>query len=203
VTQRQSGLTLILGGARSGKSAFAERLASRHSGRVCYVATAEAKDEEMRARIAVHRASRPPHWQTVEAPIEVHAALAAAGRPDAVLLDCLTLWTSNLLLQTLDPDAIAPDRVGEAEGQVTAAVDAVLRWREDSSASLYIVSNEVGMGITPPYPLGRVFQDILGRLNQRLAGAAEEVFLVVTGLALPLKALGSVTIDAPPPLRLD
>jgi adenosylcobinamide kinase / adenosylcobinamide-phosphate guanylyltransferase len=199
----QAGLTLILGGARAGKTAFAERLAARHRGRVCYVATAEARDEEMRARIAAHQAGRPSHWRTLEVPLDVTGALAAIERPDAVLLDCLTVWTSNLLLEVLDPDAITPELVERAERRAVGAVDALLRWQAATGTALYVVSNEVGLGVTPPYPLGRAFQDILGRLNQRVAAAAAEVYLVVAGLALPLKSLGAVAIDAPPPLALD
>lgn len=203
MTRPQSGLTLILGGARSGKTAFAERLAGRHSGRIVYLATAEARDDEMQARIAAHRASRASHWQTIEAPIDVVAAVSSIRSPDAVLLDCLTLWTSNLLLSTLAPDNVTPATADEAEARVRVAIDSLLAWQARSSVALYIVSNEVGMGITPPYPLGRAFQDILGRLNQRVAQAAEEAYFVVAGLALPFRALGAVTIDAPPPLPLD
>jgi adenosylcobinamide kinase / adenosylcobinamide-phosphate guanylyltransferase len=199
----QTGLTLILGGARAGKTTFAERLAARHSGPICYVATAEARDDEMRARIAAHRSTRPSHWVTVEAPLEVTATLAAIERPPAVLLDCLTLWTSNLLLRELDPDAVTPDRAHRAEAVALDAVGSLLCWQAETNVPLYIVSNEVGLGVTPPYALGRVYQDVLGRLNQRVAVTAAEVYLVVAGLALPLKALGAAGIDAPPPLPLD
>lgn len=199
----QPGLTLIIGGARAGKTSFAERLAERHAGTIAYVATAEPRDDEMRARIAAHRASRPPHWQTVEAPLDVTTALEAIDRPDAVLLDCLTLWTSNLLLDVLDPDSITPESARSAEVAATGAVDSLLRWKGETDIPLYIVSNEVGLGITPPYALGRIYQDVLGRLNQRVAAAAAEVYLVVAGLALPLRSLGATAIDAPPPLPLD
>lgn len=199
----QPGLTLILGGARAGKTTFAERLAARHAGAVCYVATAEARDDEMRARITAHRSARPSHWVTVEAPLEVAAALMAVERPDAVLLDCLTLWTSNLLLREVDPDAVTLERALRAEAVAVDAVGSLLRWQSETSVPLYIVSNEVGLGVTPPYALGRVYQDILGRLNQRVAAVASEVYFVLAGLALPLKALGAAGIDAPPPLGLD
>jgi adenosylcobinamide kinase/adenosylcobinamide-phosphate guanylyltransferase len=199
----RSGLTLILGGVRAGKTAFAERLAARHGDRVCYVATAEPRDDEMRARITAHRAERPAHWQTVEAPIDVVPALAAVERPDAVLLDCLTVWTSNLLLQFVDPETLDPISTRSAEARVAAAVEALIEWGRSRATPLYIVSNEVGLGVTPPYPLGRLFQDVLGRLNQRVARAAEEVYLVVAGLALPLKSLGATAIDAPPVRRID
>jgi adenosylcobinamide kinase/adenosylcobinamide-phosphate guanylyltransferase len=198
----QAGLILILGGARAGKTTFAERLAARHAGTVCYVATAEPRDDEMRARIAAHRSARPSHWITVEAPLAVTAALSAIEQPQAVLLDCLTLWSTNLLLRELDPESVTPDRAQRAEAVAVEAVGTLLRWQSETSVPLYIVSNEVGLGVTPPYPLGRVFQDVLGRLNQRVAAAAAEVYLVVAGLALPLKALGA-GVDAPPLLPLD
>ena len=201
----QSGLSLILGGARSGKSAFAERLAARHMGPICYVATAEALDDEMRARVAAHRAARPAAWQTIEAPLDPTAALRRAGRPAAVLLDCLTVWTSNLLLAELDRDSadIEPAAAAGAEAGARSAVGALLGWQRDTATPLYIVSNEVGLGVTPPYPLGRVYRDTLGRLNQQVAMRAERLYLVVAGLALDLKALGATSIDAPPRLPLD
>jgi adenosylcobinamide kinase/adenosylcobinamide-phosphate guanylyltransferase len=199
----QSGLTLVLGGARAGKTTFAEQLVARHAGAVCYVATAEPLDDEMRARIAAHRSSRPPHWTTIESPLEVTAALNNIEQPSAVLLDCLTLWTSNLLLRELDSDKITPERAKRAEAAAIEAVTSLLGWQSTTGVALYVVSNEVGLGVTPPYALGRVFQDVLGRLNQRVAAAASEVYLVVAGMALPLKALGASGIDALPPLPLD
>jgi adenosylcobinamide kinase/adenosylcobinamide-phosphate guanylyltransferase len=203
MTSAQRGLVLILGGARAGKTRFAERLAARHGDRVCYVATAEAGDDEMRARIAAHRNARPGGWLTVEAPRDAAGALTGIERPDAVLLDCLTVWTSNLLLDRLAPEALNERMVSAAEREVRDAVAALLDWQGATRVPLYIVSNEVGLGVVPAYPLGRVFQDVLGRLNQRVAAAADEVYLVVAGLALPLKRLGAGSIDAPPPLPLD
>ena len=191
----QPGLILVLGGVRAGKSRFAERLASRHGANVCYLATAEARDEEMRARIAAHRAGRPTTWRTIEEPLDPAGALRGAPPFDAVLLDCLTLWTSNRLLRSLDPDAIEPSAAAHAEREATAALTALLNWQRHTRTPLYIVSNEVGLGVTPPYPLGRVFQDALGRLNQRVAAAASQTYLVVAGLALELRSLGATSID--------
>lgn len=202
MTVRQPGLTLVLGGVRAGKTAFAERLAARHND-VCYVATAEAHDEEMRARIAAHQRQRPAHWRTLEAPLDPTGALRATPPADAVLLDCLTLWTSNLLLATLDPDQITPADASRAEGRATAAIVGLLDWQRETGLPLYVVSNEVGLGVTPPFPLGRAFQDTLGRLNQRVATAAETVYLVVAGLALDVRRAGGIPIDAPPGLPLD
>lgn len=191
----QSGLTLVIGGARAGKTRLAERLAARHGPSVCYVATAEPLDDEMRARIAAHRAGRPATWHTLEAPLDPTAALCAAPPADAVLLDCLTIWASNLLLRTLDPDRFEPAEATRAEQAVTRAVDALLAWQAGTRTPLYIVSNEVGLGVVPPTPLGRAFQDTLGRINQRVAAAAEHVYLVVAGLALELRALGATGIE--------
>jgi adenosylcobinamide kinase/adenosylcobinamide-phosphate guanylyltransferase len=201
VTQR--GLTLVLGGARAGKTAFAERLAARHGEDVCYVATAEAHDDEMRARIAAHQAARSPTWRTLEAPLDVTAALRAVPLPGAVLLDCLTVWTSNILLTRVDPGRVEQGTARQAEAAAATAVSSLLRWQAETHVPLYVVSNEVGLGVVPPYSLGRLFQDVLGRLNQQVAAVAEEVFLVVAGLVLPLKALGATNIDAPPGLPLD
>ena len=199
----QRGLTLVSGGVRAGKTRFAERLAARHGERVCYIATAEPGDDEMRARIAAHRAGRAAAWRTIEAPLLVAEALKDATDADAVLLDCLTVWTSNVLLATVDPDSLDERAAAEAQARVLTAVDALLAWQADSGVPLYAVTNEVGLGVTPPYPLGRLFQDVLGRVNQRVAAVAQEVYLVVAGQALPLKRLGAVAIDRPPPLPLD
>lgn len=196
----QPGLTLILGGVRAGKTAFAERLAARHGPRVLYVATAEPYDAEMRDRIARHQAGRPATWQTLEAPLDPTDALATA-QGDAVLLDCLTVWTSNLLLRHIDPDAITPASAAHAEHTATEALDVLLAWQARTGTPLYIVSNEVGLGVTPPYPLGRVYQDVLGRLNQRVARVAGSVYLVIAGLALDLRAVGAIPTENPPPLE--
>ncbi len=180
-------LILILGGARSGKSAFAERLAAARGGGVLFVATATAGDEEMARRIAAHRVARPAAWRLLEAPVAVADRLAEGGpeRVGTVLLDCLTLLVSNLLL------------AHEAEGEegvarrVDAEIDGLLRrFDEDQGAATWlIVSSEVGLGLVPPYPLGRLFRDLLGRANQRFAARADRVYLMVAGLPLDIKAL--------------
>lgn len=179
-----SRLTLLLGGARSGKSAYALDLARRHGGEVLFVATATAGDEEMRARIAAHRAERPAHWRTVEAPQQVAVAVAQAlaERPaDVVILDCLTLLTSNLLVR--EP---APTTEAEATAAVLAEVEALLACRQTYGGHWIVISNEVGMGLVPPYPLGRLFRDVLGRANQRLAAAADETLFLVAGKPIRL-----------------
>lgn len=167
--------TLILGGARSGKSALAERLASETGHPVIYIATAQAHDAEMAARIAHHRASRPSHWQSVEEPLALASALQEHARPGrCVLVDCLTLWLSNLL--GADDDA-----------QFVHERDALLEVMQALPGQVLLVSNEVGLGVVPMGELTRRFVDEAGRLHQALAGSCERVLFVAAGLPLPLK----------------
>jgi len=175
-------LILILGGARSGKSAYAETLAGQLGQSVLYIATAEAKDQEMAERIMVHRQARPPTWDTLEAPQHVAIALAALDpRPDAILLDCLTLLVSNMMLaQEGEP----PDHI---ETAVLAEIEAILAVQVEKAAPLIVVSNEVGLGVVPPSRLGRLYRDLLGRANQQLAARADQVIFMVAGLPLTVK----------------
>ncbi|MEM9010148.1 MAG: bifunctional adenosylcobinamide kinase/adenosylcobinamide-phosphate guanylyltransferase [Pseudomonadota bacterium] len=165
-------LTLVLGGARSGKSALAERLAEGSGLRPLYVATAEAGDGEMAARIALHRARRGERWQTVEAPLDLAKALNEVDRGQVVLIDCLTLWLSNLM---------------HAGDPVEPAVDDLLAAAAEPSRPVVCVSNEVGLGIVPENALARRFRDAQGALNQRVAAAAGLVVFVAAGLPLVLK----------------
>jgi adenosylcobinamide kinase/adenosylcobinamide-phosphate guanylyltransferase len=164
-------LTLVLGGARSGKSRHAEGLITALPPPWTYVATAEAGDEEMAARIKSHRERRGAQWRTIEAPRELAKALAAWGN-GPVLVDCLTLWLSNLML--------AEANVEEETAQLEETLAA-------TKGPLVLVANEVGSGIVPGYPLGRRFRDMQGILNQRMAARAERVILMVAGLPLALK----------------
>jgi adenosylcobinamide kinase/adenosylcobinamide-phosphate guanylyltransferase len=176
-------LTLVLGGARSGKSAHAERLAAERGGNILFVATAEAGDEEMAARIAAHRAARPAAWRTLEAPRNTGPAIqASAGDADLVLLDCLTLLANNVIAPLPESASAA-----QAEAALTAEVDALLAAYAAGRAAWIVISNEVGLGLVPPYPLGRVYRDALGRANQRLAAAADEALFMVAGLPLRIK----------------
>lgn len=177
-------LILILGGARSGKSSYAEKLALELGGPdVLYVATAQAFDDEMRSRIAAHRAARPEGWRTLEAPLLADAALDETTRAArVVLLDCLTLLASNAILAAGDEPTAAA-----AEAALAREVSVLLAAYQAGDATWIVVSNEVGMGLVPPYPLGRVYRDALGRANQRLAAAADQVLLMIAGLPLPLK----------------
>ena len=167
-------VTLVLGGARSGKSAWAEARAVASGLSPVYLATGEAGDDEMAERIAHHRARRGARWATVEEPLELATALADWSRPDrVVLIDCLTLWLANLMDAERDP---------EAEAERLVATLAILR------GPALLVSNEVGLGIVPDNPLARAFRDAAGRLNQRVAAAAQHVVFLAAGLPLTLKA---------------
>ena len=164
-------LTLVLGGARSGKSRHAEGLIAASPPPWTYVATAEVGDEEMAARIKSHRERRGARWRTIEAPRELAKTLSACG-DGPVLVDCLTLWLSNLML--------AEANVEEETAQLEETLAA-------TKGPLVLVANEVGSGIVPSYPLGRRFRDMQGILNQRMAARAERVILMVAGLPLALK----------------
>jgi adenosylcobinamide kinase/adenosylcobinamide-phosphate guanylyltransferase len=165
-------ITLVLGGARSGKSRYAEGLITARAPPWVYVATAQALDLEMTERIARHRARRAAPWQTIEAPDDLAAAVGAAPTGAPVLIDCLTLWLSNRMLANADIDA------------ETERLEAALAGR---SGAVVLVSNEVGFGIVPDNALGRRFRDLQGQLNQRLAARADRVVLVVAGLPLIVK----------------
>lgn len=188
-----SDTTLLLGGARSGKTARALELASQSasqaasrvpsqvpsqvagqpSGELIYIATAEARDDEMTARIARHRAERGPRWRTIESPLALAETLSANSLPESVIVvDCLTLWLSNILLADRD-----------VEAETRALCEAI----EQSPAQLILVSNEVGLGIVPVTALGRGFRDCQGRLNQRIAAIAGNVEFIAAGIPLRLK----------------
>lgn len=165
-------LSFVLGGARSGKSRYAEGLFAALPPPFIYVATAEGGDEEMTARIAAHRARRGAGWRTIEAPRDLRGALAACGSAPA-LLDCLTLWLSNLML---------------AKADIEAEIDGLEAALAAAAAPVVAVANEVGCGIVPEFPLGREFRDLQGTLNQRIAARADRVVLMVAGLPLVIKA---------------
>lgn len=171
-------LTLVLGGARSGKSGYAQRQAegaAEAAGRPpVFIATAEAFDDEMRDRIARHQAERGQGWRQVEAPLNLAEAVRALSAKDVAVVDCLTLWLSNQML---------------AERDLAAAVDDLAQALAACPATLWVVSNEVGWSLVPDNPLGRRFRDEAGRLNQRIAAVADAACLIVAGMRLPLERI--------------
>jgi len=182
------GRRLILGGARSGKTAHAisvaKSLSAQKNSAVTYIATAQALDDEMRHRISLHRAERPPEWHTLEAPGGLAQAVAALPADRIVVIDCMTLWLSNALLQDFHedaPTAILP--IWEHERAQ------FLQWLSVAAHEVLLISNEVGAGIVPLSPISRRFQDEQGRLNQALAAVCDRVTLVVAGIAVPIKGV--------------
>lgn len=167
-------LILIGGGARSGKSRLALTLARERTGACAFVATAEARDDEMRARIAQHVRERDGVFRTYEVPLELASALAGLAE-DLVVIDCLTLWLSNLLC------------AGADEAEIDPRISQLLQVIGDRPGEVLVVTNEVGLGIVPEHALGRVFRDAAGRAHQRLAAAADEVYFGALGIMLRIK----------------
>ncbi len=173
MTTVRGGLVLVLGGARSGKSRLAEAMVSESGLEAHYIATAEALDGEMTERIAHHRASRPAHWTTHEAPLDLAGTLKAIDQVGRiVLVDCLTLWLTNLMM---------------AERDIPSAFAALAEACKGLSARVIFVSNEVGLGIVPDNRMSRDFRDDAGRLNQLIAALSDEVYFVAAGLPLKMK----------------
>ena len=175
-------LTLVIGGARSGKSRFAQSLGCQ-ARRPVYIATARAEDTEMEARIARHRAARPGHWSTVEAPLEIAAAVEGAAREhDFMLLDCLTIWLSNFCWEYRDSPQ--PRLEAAALGEIARLAAAAER------RNVVVVTNEVGCGLVPESAVARLFRDLQGWVNQEAACAADRVVHVVAGIAVEIKGGG-------------
>ncbi len=176
-------LILVLGGARSGKSTYAQNRVESSGQPALFVATATPFDDEMRARIAAHKASRPPHWRTLEAPLKVGQAIQAEEPADWVLLDCITLLANNVLFELPEPvdEALYAAALDREVAEILAAYRA-------HPGEWILVSNEVGLGLVPPYPLGRIYRDALGRANQQLAAAADEVLFLVAGIPMIVKS---------------
>lgn len=174
-------ITFVIGGARSGKSSFALNKASKIEGPRVYIATAEALDEEMKARIEKHKFERGSEWDTYEEPIRLPDILKDLnGRYSVAVIDCLTIWLSNLLVRS---EIASPDRQAVDE----AVLDLIDVLKGDGNLNLFIVSNEVGMGIVPENRLARLFRDLAGDLNQKIAAVADEVYLVTSGIPLKIK----------------
>ena len=173
-------LILITGGARSGKSRFAQKLADAMEGRKVFLATAEALDEEMKSRIEIHKEERPSEWDTIEETKHLSKALMTCnGKFDVILIDCLTLWISNLL---------ANDTVDES--QILEEVKHFISGCRRIKSTVILVANEVGLGIVPANRLARMFRDVAGKVNQEIAAVADDVYLVVSGISLKLKGRG-------------
>jgi adenosylcobinamide kinase/adenosylcobinamide-phosphate guanylyltransferase len=169
-------VTLVLGGVRSGKSHYAQQLGER-ADRVVFVATAEARDEEMQRKVQRHRETRPAHWQTVEEPLGLAQVIGSCGPAcDVMIIDCLTFFASNLL-----------EAHPEDPASHQAAVEALCAALQSAPCSVVLVSNEVGSGVVPAYVLGRRYRDLLGEMNQSVARVATDVLLLVAGLPLVLK----------------
>lgn len=188
-------IVMVTGGARSGKSSFAERWCMKHADRAYYIATAQAFDTEMEQRIALHRQDREMagySWKTIEEPLRLCDLLLelqgnestggqdSTGQAPAVLVDCLTLWLSNVLLDAGDQ--------ADAEAKTMLEIDRLLEAVSSYQGTLVIVTNEVGSGIVPAYPLGRQYRDLAGIMNRRLAAMADQVFLVTAGIPVELKS---------------
>lgn len=167
-------VTVLIGGARAGKSALAARLASQTGLPVTFVATAQALDEEMKGRIARHREERPSEWETVEEPLDLGEALDAIDPARAVVIDCLTLWVSNLVLGDYD------------DGEIEKRAAVVAQTATDREAPAFVVTNEVGSGVHPSTEVGRRFRDVLGRVNVIWSEVATDAYLVVAGRSIPL-----------------
>mgnify|MGYP001233737851 CR=1 FL=1 len=177
-----SKITLILGGARSGKSSYALRLAEESYKSVTFIATAQAYDDEMSARIQKHRAERPATWQTLELPLNITSGVAQI-KSEMVILDCVTLWVTNLMMQFVKDDLVEESPFKQA---AQAETEALLTAIHESRQEWLIVSNEVGLGLVPPYQMGRVYRDGLGWVNSRIAREAEKVILMTAGIPVPI-----------------
>jgi adenosylcobinamide kinase / adenosylcobinamide-phosphate guanylyltransferase len=174
MTEQGGGITFIIGGAKSGKSSFALKKAESLPGRKAYIATAEPFDDEMKERIAKHKTQRGKDWQTFEEPVNMARVFKETGNGfAAVVIDCLTLWLTNILLGT-----------GQPEAEIGSFLSSI---KEKNHPPFFVVSNEVGMGIVPDNALSRRFRDLAGHLNQQVAQIADEVYLVTAGIPLRIK----------------
>ena len=183
-------IVLVTGGARSGKSTFAEELAARSGERIAYIATAQIYDEEMRFRVSLHQKRRPDNWQTYEAPFDAETAIKAASEKNEVLLfDCITLYLSNLLCSLPESELDDQDKL---YGLTRQKIGELVQAAEAAAAKgriVIFVTNEVGAGIVPEHKLSRIYRDISGLANQQLARAAADVYAVIAGIPVNIKAL--------------
>lgn len=179
-----SKLVLLTGGARSGKSSYAEELIKKEGDNILYVATAIAFDSGMKDRIKKHRAQRPSDWETLERYRDFKDL--EEKQYDAVLLDCMTIMVSNLMLdEKVDYDTCSHETIDKIEYRIKLQVEDLLKYF--GNQNLYIVTNEIGMGVVPPYRMGNIFRDIAGRINQSIAARADDVYLLVSGIPVKIK----------------
>ena len=178
-------INLILGGARSGKSSYAQRLAEDSGKSVTFLATAQALDDEMSARIQKHKAERPADWQTLEIPLDIASHIGQI-KSDVVVLDCVTLLANNLLMQFVKDDLVDEKLFAEA---LHKEIDDLLAAIRANKLDWIIISNEIGLGLVPPYQMGRVYRDQLGWANQRLAHEADKVIFMVAGIPMNVKGI--------------
>lgn len=190
-------ITLIIGGARSGKSTLAEKIANKRGGKeVIYLATAEVRDDEMKERVAKHRLQRPTTWKTIEEPYRVSKRLEVIDKGKVLLLDCLTVLITNLLLQGSEAGTEEIDFTPSGqEEELMEEIKAIVKVSQEKELDLIIVTNEVGQGLVPPYKLGRLYRDVVGRANQYLASIADKVYLCVAGLPIEIKEIGMKNLD--------
>lgn len=175
-------MTLILGGVRSGKSTYAQKLLEDSADTVIFIATATAGDDEMAARIRAHQANRPAHWSTIEAPMNVGSVIKRLPPSCNILLDCITLLASNVLMS-------CPEPVNQSffEKSLQREIEEIIKAFDASSGKWVIVSNEVGLGVIPYTTMGRYYRDALGNANQKLAAAADHVIFMIAGLPMKIK----------------
>lgn len=190
--EKNSGrIVLVTGGVRSGKSLFAEQLAASLANKVLYLATSEIRDQEMAIRVRSHQNRRPSNWSTIEEPIKIKEVIAAIGQEyQVVLLDCLTLFVANLmakhgLMHETEDNSLSV--IPEQENLIYQEIEQICRLLKTTSATTIIVTNEVGWGIVPAYPVGRLFRDLVGKCNQIAASYSDEVYLLVAGLPVRIK----------------
>ena len=190
-------LTFILGGARSGKSELATKLAAASGRDVLFVATMRELDDEMRSRVTAHRAARPSAWRTIEAPTDLLGALREHAKGgEFIVVDCLTVWIANVLMDALpDPDAASVDEADAVLDDIAMGARELCDWASAHDGGVAIVSNEVGSGVVPAYRLGRLFRDATGSANKMVAAGSDRAYYVVAGVVLDLRAL-AMPIDA-------
>ncbi|MFN8411074.1 MAG: bifunctional adenosylcobinamide kinase/adenosylcobinamide-phosphate guanylyltransferase [Anaerolineales bacterium] len=176
-------LTFLLGGARSGKSSHAQKLAEQSGKSVTFIATAQALDDEMSTRIQKHQQERPSNWDTLEIPFEIVSQLGML-KTDLVILDCMTLLVTNLMMQFVEGDLVDEEKSTLA---VHAETEKLLAYIHEHKQDWFIISNEVGLGLVPPYQMGRVYRDLLGWTNQQLAREADQVLWMVAGIPVPIQ----------------